>query len=100
MAGLNGIVVSEGFVSMLAGATGLTLALSSAAGDNLIVTKYMLLFIVVFGAIAFSFKNSMEITKDKTDFSLLDSLRVSGSLLLSLLLGIASTSSVFLYFNF
>lgn len=100
MAGLNGIVVSEEFANTLAGATGLTLTLATVAGDNFIVTKYMLLFIGVFGVIAFAFKNSMEMTKDKTHFSLLDSLRVSGSLLLTLLLGIASTSSVFLYFNF
>ena len=100
MVGLNGIVVSEEFAAVLANVTGQTLILSSAAGGNLIGTKYTLLSILVFGFIAFTFKNSMEMTRGKTYFSLWDSLRVSGSLLLTLLLAIASTSSVFLYFNF
>lgn len=100
MAGLNGVVVSEEFAQLLASTTGLSLTVASTVGNSFIVTKYTLLFIVVFGVIAFSFKNSMEMTENKNHFSVLDSLRVSGSLLLTILLGIASTSSVFLYFNF
>jgi len=100
MAGLNGIVVSEEFASILENVTGHTLMLSSSASDDMIGTKYTLLFICFFGLIAFTFRNSMEMTRDKVYFSVWDSLRVSGSLVLTLLLGIASTSTVFLYFNF
>jgi alginate O-acetyltransferase complex protein AlgI len=100
MAGLNGIVVSEGFASFLADITGQMLILPSSAAASFVVTQYTLVFILVFGFIAFTFKNSMEMTRDRAYFSVWDSLRVSGSLLLTLLLAIASNSSVFLYFNF
>ena len=100
MVGLNGVAVTDDFVSIVADTTGQTLTLTSVSSDSWISTQYTFLFILVFGVIAFSFKNSMEIVEGKTTYSMLDSLRVSVSLLLVMLLGIASTSSVFLYFNF
>ena len=100
MLGFNGVIVSSDFATLLSSVTGLGISISTTGGDALVVTRFCLLFIVVFGMIAFTCRNSIEITREKMRFNFLDSLRVSASLLLTLLLGIASTSSVFLYYNF
>ncbi|MEZ5571611.1 MAG: MBOAT family protein [Halioglobus sp.] len=71
-----------------------------AAGGLLSALNPAVVFIAVFGLIAFLSRNSMEIASERTRFSIVDAVRVSGSLLLTLLLGIASSSTVFLYFNF
>jgi alginate O-acetyltransferase complex protein AlgI len=59
-----------------------------------------LIFIFLFGIIAFFAKNSLEIGLNKMRFSIKDSLFVSLTLFASIVLGIATTSSKFLYFNF
>lgn len=57
-------------------------------------------FIVIFGLIAFYGKNSMELGLNKLHYTIKDSLFISISLFLTVLLGISSKASQFLYFNF
>lgn len=60
----------------------------------------MWLWITIFGALALYCRNSLEIGFSKQCYSWRNVVGVSASLLLSILLGIAAHSPVFLYFNF
>ena len=90
MLGLNGVAVSAALLAIL----------NNLPAINITLLTMQCVIIIVFALVAFLCKNSMEMTANKTRYNLKDSLTVSGSLLITVLLGIASTSSVFLYFNF
>ena len=90
MLGLNGVAVSAALLAIL----------NNLSAINITLLTIQCVIIIAFALVAFLCKNSMEMTTNKTRFNLMDSATVSGSLLITVLLGIASTSSVFLYFNF
>lgn len=100
MLGLNGFGLDQNLQDNIGYFAGLLRLQGPVDVDNLMGPVGAALFIAIFGLIAFLGKNSMEIAADKTRFSMLDVLTVAAAIFLTLLLGIASTSSVFLYFNF
>ncbi len=59
-----------------------------------------MLFIILFGNIAFIARNSLQIGLTKLQYTIKDSLFVGLTLFLSIVFVITSTSSTFLYFNF
>jgi hypothetical protein len=100
MLGLNGLGVKQEFARFVA-------YLSASFHDwgglevaGLLDVTGGLQFIVVFGFVALFCKNSIELVAEKSRFTIFDSVKVSATLFLTVLFGIASTSSVFLYFNF
>ncbi len=90
MLGFNGVAINSALLAIL----------NSIPPIQVTWLILQLFIIIVFALAAFFARNSMEMTESKTRYNLMDSLTVSGSLLITVLLGIASTSSVFLYFNF
>lgn len=91
-------------LSIISGMLGLNgLSASSqlmALNSDRVTSELILPYLVIFGLIAFLGKNSIEISLDKLKYTFIDSLIVSLSLFLSIVFGIATVKSEFLYFNF
>ncbi len=100
MMGLNGFGLDQSLQDNIGYFVGLLHLQGSVEVDRLMGPVGAALFIAVFGFVAFVGKNSMEIAADKVHFNMLDAMTVAVAIFLTLLLGIASSSSVFLYFNF
>jgi alginate O-acetyltransferase complex protein AlgI len=100
MLGLNGVDFSAIFIDLASRLSGIKFDWPANPTDSLLDITTVLPYIIVFGLIAVLGKNSMEMAANKTRFTIADSLIVSGTLLITVLLGIRSTSTVFLYFNF
>lgn len=100
MLGMNGLGVDASLMENLQYYSDVVRGFVAVSVDQLQGPAGSILFLLIFGVIAFTARNSMEIAAHKEHFSLGHVFIVSGSVLLTLLLGIASTASVFLYFNF
>nr|WP_246454911.1 MBOAT family protein [Thalassotalea piscium] len=100
MFGLNGVKGTAQFSSFIQYFTGWTPSWEIVNGNHLIGSVSTIQMVFVFGLVVFFAKNTLEIGMNKNKFSLVDSGVISLSLLLAVLLGIASTASEFLYFNF
>ena len=100
MLGLNGLGVNQEFARFVAQLSASFHDLRGLEMAGFLDVTGGLQFIVVFGLVAFFCKNSMELVAEKSRFTIFDSVTVSATLFLTVLFGIASTSSVFLYFNF
>lgn len=91
-------------INILAGMLGLNGAGLSrqlmALNSYKVTSELILPYLAIFGLIAFLGKNSIEISLDKLKYTYIDSLMVSLSLFLSIVFGIATVKSEFLYFNF
>ncbi len=68
--------------------------------ENLLGPVSTALAVLIFGLIAVFGRNSVQIVAERSKFGILDVVRVGGGIFVVSLLSIASTSSVFLYFNF
>ncbi|MDX1734645.1 MAG: MBOAT family O-acyltransferase, partial [Halioglobus sp.] len=100
MLGLNGFGFSDHYRENFSYYLELLRQGSTVQVSELLGPVGTMLFLCVFGIIAFVGRNSIEIAMEKVRFGVLDVARVSVSFFLVILLSIASTSSVFLYFNF
>lgn len=100
MVGLNGVSATGQFVNFINYFVGWKPDWLIVNGNKMVGSVGTLQLIVVFGLVAFLAKNTLELGMNKLRFTLKDSVVVSFSLLLTVLLGIASSASEFLYFNF
>jgi len=96
MAGMNGVMGATDYREALA------LLFSFDAGETVarLLVFDTALCILVFTGVALFAKNSLEIGLEKIHYSVKDCVTVSAALMLAILLGIATRSPVFLYFNF
>jgi alginate O-acetyltransferase complex protein AlgI len=100
MFGLNGIHSTGQFVNFMHYFVGWKPDWIIMNGNKLVGSVATIQMIVLFGFIAFFAKNTIELCINKNKFTIRDSLTISLSLILTVLLGIASSASEFLYFNF
>jgi D-alanyl-lipoteichoic acid acyltransferase DltB (MBOAT superfamily) len=100
MFGLNGIHSTGQFVNFMHYFVGWKPDWIIMNGNKLVGSVSTIQMIVLFGFIAFFAKNTIELCINKNKFTIRDSLTISLSLILTVLLGIASSASEFLYFNF
>jgi len=100
MLGFNGIQVNGDFYQFIHYFTGWLPSWQLVNGNKMVGSVKTLQFILLFGYIAFWARNTLELGLNKSKFTIKDSFIISLSLILTVLLGIASTASEFLYFNF
>jgi D-alanyl-lipoteichoic acid acyltransferase DltB (MBOAT superfamily) len=100
MAGMNGLMGATDYAGALVFIFGQQPGWSVAEVFNRLALFDTALCIVIFTTIALFAKNSLEIGLEKTQFSVKDCFTVSAALMLAILLGIATRSPTFLYFNF
>lgn len=100
MLGFNGFDLDASISGNLAAYMGMLQGQEPVLVQTLLGPVGAWLFVVVFALIAFLSRNSIEIVMNKHRYTVIDTFRVGFSFSLVLLLAIASTSSVFLYFNF
>ncbi len=100
MLGFHGFALTQQFLPFIQWIPDWSSFVTIVPAELFISSQTTIAFIIVFAAIAFGTKNSLYMSKYKQQFYIQDSLFVALVLLSAILVPIASTTSIFLYFNF